>query len=930
MKKLSLLLFVCACFMHTISIAQTTGVKGKLVDSLEHRSVENTVVSLLQSKDSVLISFDRADKNGNFTLTAPDSLQSGVLMITHPYFADIIDSLPLISGQVRDLNIIKMLSKIKMLEEVVVSGNRAIYLKGDTTIFTADSFKVPEGANVEELLRRLPGVQVDRNGAITALGKKVERLLVDGEEFFGDDPGIATKNLRADNVKEVQVYEGKSEQAAFTGIDDGQSKQTINLKLKDDKKNGYFGKVELGGGLSSRKEDPDKFNNALMFNSFKGKRKMSGYGIMSNTGKLNLNWEDRDRYEGSPITMDVSATGETNFTWSGGDYNSADGIPTNWNLGLHYNNKYNEDKQSLNAGYKFVKINSPATTRTYERNFINDSAWSTNSIQNNFSTVMRHSLNTTLETKIDSMNTVRIMARGNLNESKSHYNFDAESLNPDSLLINKNHRHGTNNNTNSGFNASALWMHKFKKLYRTLSVNTGFSYNKSQGDGLLYSNLVFYKDGDSVGRRLIDQNTLIDNASMSVNSRISYTEPLLKDTYLELNYAFYNNNNTNDRQVFAKGPGGNYDTFVDSLSNDFLYKTLSNTPGVNFKINKKKYELTVGTNAGFTNLKQIDRTQNTERPYHFVNYNPRANFNYKIRPNENFRANYWGSSNAPSLNQLQPIRVNTDPLNIYIGNPDLKPSFSHRMSLSYNSFKMLKERYIWGYVSYNITQNAFTQFNEFRDSVRTYYTVNTNGISNLSADFSYNFKLAKPGIRLGMDAGMNKNRYVDFVTNRTRETFRNVTNRESYRLGFSVGKDKPDKYYLTFRPNASYNSSVATVNKEANAYYWAYGFNVWGNYQFPGDFEIGTDVNGSYREKDPRFPDQNNFTIWNARATKKFHKKEFELSLNVYDLLDENRGYDRNFDSYRFSETYRTTLRRFWLVSFIWNITKKGSAPTNP
>ena len=927
MKKLLLLSILFTCFVQAVAIAQTTVVKGQLVDSTEHRNVENSVVSLLHPKDSILVSFTRADKNGHFTLTVPDTLSHGVLMISHPYFADIIDSIPLTSGQVRDISIVNMLSKIKMLEEVVVTGNRAIYIKGDTTIFTADSFKVAEGANVEELLRRLPGIQVDRSGSITAMGKKVERLLVDGEEFFGDDPGIATKNLRADNVKEVQVYEGKSEQAAFTGIDDGQSKQTLNLKLKEDKKNGYFGKVEVGGGLATRPEEPDKFNNAVMFNSFKGKRKFSTYGIMSNTGKLNLNWEDRNKYEGSPMTMDVSATGETNFTWSGGDYNSSDGIPTNWNVGAHYNNKYNEDKQSLNAGYKFVKINAPATSRTFERNFLPDSSWTTDSRSNNFSTIMKHSFNTTFDAKIDSMNTIRITARANQNTSKSDFSFDSRSLNVDSMRINTNHRHGNNDNTSTGLNSNILWMHKFKKLYRTLSVNTGFNYNKSEGDGFLYSNLIFYKNDDSVSNRLIDQNTITDNQSKSFNTRLSYTEPLAKDIYMELNYSFYNSNNTNNRQIFAKSAAGKYDDFIDSLSNDFVYKNMSNTPGINFKVNKKKYELTVGTNAGFTNLKQIDRTNNTERPYNFVNYNPRANFNYKIKPNENFRLNYWGNSNAPSLDQLQPIRVNTDPLNIYIGNPQLRPSFSHRFSTSYNSFKMMRERYIWAYISYNFTQNAFTQFNEYRDSVRTYYTVNTNGIYNLNADFSYNFKLPKPELNLGVDAGFSKNQNVDFVTDVSRQTFRNVTKNDSYRIGLMIGKDKPDKYYITFRPNASYNSSVATVSKSANAYYWAYGFNVWGNYKFPKDFEIGTDVDGSYRQRDPRFPDQNNFTIWNARASKKFHKKEFELAFNIYDILDQNRGYNRSFNSYRFTENYRTTLRRFWLVSFIWNITKKGSTP---
>ena len=191
-----------------------------------------------------------------------------------------------------DLGKVFMIPKSKLLAEVILKSGAPIRIKGDTTVYTADSFKVRAGANVEELLRRLPGIQVDKNGQITAMGEKVKKVLVDGEEFFGSDPGIATKNLRADIVKEVEVFDKKSEQADFTGIDDGVKDKTINLKLKDDKKKGYFGKVEAAGGIK------DKYTNNIMLNAFKGKRKLAGYGIMSNTGQTNLDWMDSQNYGG--------------------------------------------------------------------------------------------------------------------------------------------------------------------------------------------------------------------------------------------------------------------------------------------------------------------------------------------------------------------------------------------------------------------------------------------------------------------------------------------------------------------------------------------------------------------------------------------------------------------------------------------------------
>ena len=222
--------------------AQSASLKGAVVDNSDNKNLQNTVISLMRAKDSVLVKFTRADKTGNFSIS---DLKEGeyLVMITHPYLGDYFDKTTIKPDIVTDLGKINMIPKSKLLAEVIIKSGSPIRIKGDTTVYTADSFKVREGANVEELLRRLPGIQVDKDGKITAMGERVKKVLVDGEEFFGSDPGIATKNLRADIVKEVEVFDKKSDQAEFTGIDDGVKDKTINLKLKDDKKKGYFGKV---------------------------------------------------------------------------------------------------------------------------------------------------------------------------------------------------------------------------------------------------------------------------------------------------------------------------------------------------------------------------------------------------------------------------------------------------------------------------------------------------------------------------------------------------------------------------------------------------------------------------------------------------------------------------------------------------------------
>ncbi|RYG33611.1 MAG: hypothetical protein EOO01_33030, partial [Chitinophagaceae bacterium] len=452
-----------------------------------------------------------------------------------------------------------------------------IRIKGDTTVYTADSFKVREGANVEELLRRLPGIQVDKDGKITAMGERVTKVLVDGEEFFGSDPGIATKNLRADVVKEVEVFDKKSDQAEFTGIDDGVKNKTINLKLKDEKKKGYFGKIEAGGGL------PDMYSNSAMLNAFRSKRKIAVYGIMSNTGKTNLDWEDANNYAGGVEGMEtgISDDGGMYMMWNGNDDDNyrggRKGIPRNWNAGVHYSNKFNNNKQSVNAAYKFSKVNAPGITTTFSKTFLPDTSWSTNSVSDNYNSTSKHAFNFTVETTIDSNNTIKWTTRANENKTLSRSDYYTESFADNLDSINNSRRQSGNNSVNDAITSTLLWRHKFKKLARTLSVNAEVNWNRSKNDGLLYSLNNYYRNGFIEERDTLDQQNIRNNEGKSLSTRLAYTEPLLKDMYLEFSYGFSYNGNSNERVTNEKDGSGKYTDRIDSLSNLFEFNRLVHT-----------------------------------------------------------------------------------------------------------------------------------------------------------------------------------------------------------------------------------------------------------------------------------------------------------------------------------------------------------------
>ena len=904
-------------FIASSAFSQSQTLKGTLKDTSENRSLANTVISVLTKKDSVLVKFARADKDGNFKI---QGLKEGsyILLITHPYMGDYFDNIEVKASAINDLGNVHLTPKSKLLSEVIVKSGSPIKIKGDTLVYTADSFKVRPGANVEELLRRLPGITVDKNGQITAMGERVTKVLVDGEEFFGTDPGIATKSLRADAVQVVQVFDKKSDQAEFTGIDDGVKDKTINLKMK--KMAGHFGKVELGGGL------PDKYDNSVMANFFKNKRKIAAYGIMSNTGQTNLDWQDAQNYGGSSDNMTMTDDGGIYITSGGsGDdnYNGGrNGIPQNWNTGFHYSDKFNNAKNSFNSGYKYSKVIAPGITKTFSQTFLpNTTPWSSNSTSDNRTSTNKHAINMTMEFNLDSNNSVKWTSRFNNNSSLAKVDYSTETLDDQGEFINNATRKSETNTDRNNVTSSLLWRHKFKKIARTLSINADLNWNRSQSDGLLYSLNNYYKNGVLDDRDTTDQQNITDNINNTVSTRISYTEPLKKDFYMELTYGFAYNNNKSDRLTNIKNINGKYVEMVDSLSNFFIFNRVQNTPGLSFRLNKKKYSLTFGGSVDFNQFEKKDLTRDTIVHYNFVNFIPRANYTYKFKPNESLRINYNGTTTAPSLEQLQPTRVNTDPLNVYIGNPFLKQSFRHNIDAGYNFYNVLKEKGMFTNLRFGVTDNAFVQAS-FVDSSgkRTYFTVNADGNYNINFNSDYQFKIKGFSWGNGIGPGFSFNRSVELING-----VKNINNTKTYIVRISTSTYKPEKYNVWISTDLRWNDSRSSVNTSANAQYWSVNLNGSGSKTFAKKWEIGSDVSLQMRQKDPRFPDANSFTTWNGYLIKRFFKEnQFELKLQVNDILNQNKGYNRNFSSYSYTETYYETLKRFWLLTATWNISKNG------
>lgn len=903
-------------------------IKGSITDSIEKKNLANGAVLLLQKSDSIIIRHTRTDKTGGFQLK---DVPPGhyLLLVTYPSYADYADELEVKDSLPISLRPIGLVLKSKLLEEVVVNGSKgAIRMKGDTVEFKADSFRTQAGATVEELLKKLPGIQVDSKGKITAQGQTVQKVLVDGEEFFGDDPTLVTQNLRADMVDKVQVYDKKSDQAAFTGIDDGERNKTINLKLKDSKKNGYFGKLSGGQGTDGY------YDYQAMLNYFRKKMKIGAYGIFSNTGKTGLDWRERDNYgQSNAGNIDYDET-TGNFNWTGvnNDFDSwsgryeGQGLPSVKTGGLHFNNKWDDERQTVNGNYKVMQLDVRNTSTTNSENILPDSFYFNNQTQHASDHIMRHSLDGSYEMKFDSTSSIKLMANGGTDHKTTYSDFTSEALDKDSVVSNRNARTLSTIGDNHVFNSNLLWRKKLAKKGRTFSFNLRENYTSNTSDGILKSNTQFFDNGLLTHDSVIDQHKDFHTENILFDGKITYTEPLSNFSYLIANYGLSVNNTHSNRNSYNQSLDGKYTTLDSLYSNDYQFNVLSNTGGLAYSLVKKKLRVNAGTNVAFTRYDQRDLHADTTFKRKFTNWYPNANLTYSFTSQRRLSVRYNGYMNQPSLNQIQPIRTNDDPLNVFIGNPNLKPQFINRFGLNFNDYKVLTDRGIWLDLTYSFTENAIS--NNVLDSLgkRASQSINVDGTNSYSGYMGYNFKWKKPGLNFYVFSNFNHNSNVSIINH-----IQNTTNSGNYTFGFSVYKSKDKKYEAAIRPSATYTDSRSSVNTQKPVRYWTYSLRPEFDVYLPLKFQIHADADVNIRQKTDAFRDNLNNTLLNAWLGKKFLKNDaLQLRVSGNDLLNQNIGFNRTASSNFITQNTYSNIKRFYMFSVIWNFTKAGTpAPDN-
>lgn len=882
--------------------------KATVLDA-EQKPLENATVLLLSAKDSSLVTFARTTVRGTFELKNL-IFNDYFIKITFVGYKNYVKVIEKPSTEIVDLGEVKMQLFSNELDAVTVKAEALpVQIKGDTVEFNAGSFRTQPNAAVEDLLKKLPGVQVDRDGNITAQGEKVRSITVDGKEFFGKDPKVASQNLPADAVDKVQLFNKKSDQTAFTGIDDGSREKTINLKLKEDRKKMTFGKTIAGVG------DNGRFEVKSNLNRFNKARQRTLLLLGNNVNKQGFSMEDYLNFSGDMQRMMAGGGGSLRL-----EINAVDGaIPLNiggrnngfirsWAGGVNFNEPFSPNTE-LNGSYFLNSMNNIIETDLIRQNFLQNSNFSTSqkTIQNNLNT--NHRLNFTLDHKIDSLNSMRLISNFALNEAKLRTEGESQNIDDKGVLQNEGNRTAVVAGRGLNYNSNLLFRHKFRKKGRNMTANLTFGIKQNNNNGTLTA-INSYRE--EAVRDTIDQQSSQQNDSQNWGLSLSYSEPIARKKYIELNYSLRENNNRIDRQVYDLGEGKS--SLNEGLSNKFINEYLYNRFGMSYRMVQKKYNFSTGIALQSSVLDGQIPNKNFVVNRRFNNFLPNVHLVITTETRQNINIDYETSVREPSLNELNPIPENTDPLRIQIGNPDLIPEYAHRISLNSTRFNQSNFSSLFLFLSMTYTNNkiatAQTTDDAFRQQIKL---INVAKDFALNGNFSLGFSIKELSSKLNVNTKLTYNRGINFINN--------LENTTTIYLGSSELRwqyDFKDFVSVAFGGEIAFNKTQYAISQDFNQSFANQTYFVESNVNLPKNWTLSTNFDyllyASFNQKIP---------LWNASVVKLFLKNNrAEMKFSVVDALNKNVGINRQANLNFVEDSRVRSLGRYFLVSFTYSLNK--------
>lgn len=913
MKKLYNLLIIIL-FFSAGAQAQNNYFTGKVVDSTGV-ALDMVSVALLSPSDSSLESFTVTNPDGTFQT---DRLSNGnyilqVSFLGYSTHAENVTVGP--DGTPSDRGIIRLVSQLNVLSEVVINGQRIpVLINKDTVEYDASAFRVRADDNVEDLLKRLPGIDVDRDGTITAQGREVEEVLVDGKEFFGGDPAVATRNIPADAVKSVQVYDRQSDDAKFTGVDDGERSKTINLELKEDRKTGYFGYVEGGAGAA---DNITPFMAKGGLHRFSSTTRVSVLGNMNNVNDYGFSFGDYRDMAGASSSGGgymITFTGDETIplNWGGpndGQYVSgATGVNLNWDPNSNHR---------FNSSYFFTHLDNFTSTTENSRSFLGDETIlgrresEDNSISNN------HAFSISHRSDLDSMNRVELSGSGRYRVGRSNSStYETRALESQGLLQESNRSASSDDNQVSG-NFDLTYTHKFSTNGRILQLSGGLDLSDNESDGEWKNDNAFPLDNtvDSLYQQRRDNNN-----TTTASGQVRYVEPLVKNHYLEASVSMANTEQRLLRETYDLYSGG----FQDIYSPDFQLSENNQSGALNYRYTGEKHNLNIGARGvRYTQSAVEQRFETTipEREYYY--FLPSIDYNWNISTFSRAGVNYSTTAELPELTQLLTLQDITNPLVKFVGNPDLTPQFRHRVWAHYGSWNSFEGSGFFANISGSLANNVIgTDQTIDSQYVRILTPQNFSTPSwRVNGGVNYRFTVNSLGtsVRTGLDGSYNN-------------MPGSINGQENIQDNYSVGgrlgfrNTNQEKYGIEVGGNATYNWSTYSLQTQLNQEYLSHNYYLNLDWTPTDRFGVETGMN-LQNYSNASFADDQFVPIWNANVRYNFSADgTAQLQLTVFDILNQNRGISRYGNLNAITEVQTNSLGRYVMVSFLYKFNSASNS----
>ncbi len=914
MRKLGwiILCIIGLLIINSNSIAQSKFTLTGLVKDKEQSAMPYATVVLLSQSDSTINSFSVTDKTGAFSILNVKKgnyiLQAsfvGFETYYKNYTVSKSTKLPPIILKKKNI----VLSEVEVKAEII-----PILIKGDTVEYNAAAFKTQAEAPVEELLKKLPGIEVQKDGSVKAQGEDVVKILVDGKEFFGNDAKVATKNLPAKAIDKVQVYDKQSDLAEFTGVDDGDRLKTINLKLKDDHKNGIFGNVK--GGIGNK----ELYNSKLNLNKFTAKSQISLLGMSNNINEQGFSFEDYLRFIGG--FNNLLSGGGMNFNLDGGmplNFGGNNGINSTNAVGLNFNKDFSK-KTELYSSYFFTLVDNETKANTFREYLDNESNFDYSELSDNESKYYSHRANIKLKHSFNKKSQLEFKGNLGYNDAKTAGSSDRYNYKSTGELRAFSKTNDTNDGNGLSGDGSLKYRRKLNKKGRYISISSNAWKKEENRNKLLniidnlYVDSIQMFSHDSTFQR---QKRLSDNKGYKAH--FTYNEPLSSKLFLEFKISRQESSYLTDKGIFERDLTTNDEIFDFDLSNKYEKTYSKNQAGFKLKRISKKTRINFSAFLENSELSSIDLTNNNPIKRSYLNFVPIVGFQHDFSNKSRFDFNYISNINEPEIEQLQPIIDNSNPFNLYIGNPNLKPEKTHNANLNYMFYSQFS--FTSWFVSFRstLTENkiveSFKTDSLFRRTTSPINSDKSNYYFSLRSNFSTPIRKLKTKIGMNISSTLTSGNYlqndVSYNSNRYTNTF-----------GVTIENRKKDNFDLLVGNKTSFNQTIYQNSESLNRNY--YSTNYYIDFKlFIKNWTLTTSVDNTYYIGDV-FKEDANIIFWKAALQYSFLKRKFKAEASIVDVLNKDNGLSRNSALSYIEQTNMNTLGRYFMFTLYYNISSFG------